>query len=104
MAGALGEMVLRRWRMRRPRGLGTNIPGAAQRGPPGSLRAPPRPRVVPTGRRRPWARHVARTLSTRSPDSLAHECFTNAPPVPTDVASCEPSWVGPSWDGDFKLA
>lgn len=41
MAGALRETVRRGLKMRRPRGLGTNIPGAAQRGMPGSLRAPP---------------------------------------------------------------
>lgn len=41
VAGALRETVPRALKMRRPRGLGTNIPAAAQRGLPGSLRAPP---------------------------------------------------------------
>lgn len=35
--------------MRLLRGLGTDIPGVAQHGPPGSFRAPPR--EAPTGRR-----------------------------------------------------
>lgn len=60
MAGALGEVILKRSRMRRPRGLGTNILGAAQRWPPDPSAL--RPCVAPTGRWRPRARHVAQTL------------------------------------------
>lgn len=43
VAGALRETVLRGLKMRRPRGLGTNIPGAAQRG---LAWIPPRPALA----------------------------------------------------------
>lgn len=116
MAGALEEVVLRRSRMRRPRGLGTNIPGAAQRGPPDP--SAPRPCVAPTGRWRPRARQSprpstlcfmpgARALSdlmgsypisvmpATSSSLVLSPWFTNLPPVPQPMSPREPSWVEP---------
>lgn len=62
MAGALMETVQRGLEMRRPRGLETDIPGAARRGAGCLDPSAPRPRAAPAGRWRPRARHVALTL------------------------------------------